>query len=98
MAKLRFQLGGWTWGYRINSSQTGTGFLCVEEDNSVCVKTLFKTTFLFKLSQVKAAEQNAKEMKVTASDGTLIELKAKTENLSELGRLINAESGSTKAA
>ena len=62
MARLRFSLGTWSFGYKIDGKGNSTGFLIVEDDYSV---------------------------KVTLVDGTLIELRAKAEDLETLGRLMN---------
>ncbi len=91
MAKLRFQTGGWGWGFRIDGGKKQAGPLCVNEDNSVAIKTLLKTTFLFQLEKVKSVELNGKNMTVIANDGTKIELRAKSEHLRELNRLISVE-------
>ena len=43
MAKMRFALSTWNKGASINGKDAGTGFLVVELDNTVSIKTIFKT-------------------------------------------------------
>ena len=90
MAKLRFQLGTWNKSATLNGKDLGTGFLVVELDNTVAIKNLFKTTFLFNLTDVKDAAQDGKDLTITTSAGDVIELRAKAIDLENLGRLINA--------
>ena len=47
----------------MNGKDVGTGFLVVELDNTVSIKTLFKTQFLFMLGDVKEAVQGNRKSK-----------------------------------
>ncbi len=95
MAKLRFKLGTWNKSATLNGKDLGTGFLVVELDNTVSIKNLFKTTFLFTLSEAMEAVQNGKDLKITTASGDVIELRANVADLENLGRLITA---ATKAS
>ena len=90
MAKLRFQLGTWNKSASLNGKDLGTGFLVVELDNTVSIKNLFKTTFLFSLTEVKEAVQEGKDLTITTNGGDVIKLRAKADDLESLGRLINS--------
>lgn len=92
MAKLRFSLGVVNKSATLNSKDIGTGFLVVELDNTVSIKNLWKTTFLFSLNDVKEAVQDGKDMKITTQSGDVVELRAKSDDLESLVRLIRAKS------
>ena len=93
MAKMRFALGTWNKGATLNGKDIGTGFLVVELDNTVSIKTLFKTQFLFMLGDVKEAVRGNKEVQITTSGGDVIKLWAKPDDLSALERLIKSQKG-----
>lgn len=93
MAKMRFALNTWGKGAVINGNDAGTGFLVVELDNTVSIKTLFKTKFLSMLEDVKEAVSNNKEIQITTLSGDVIKLWAKSDDLSSLERLIKSKKG-----
>lgn len=93
MAKMRFALGTQNIGAALNGKDVGTGFLVVELDNTVSIKTLFKTQFLFMLGDVKEAVQGNKEIQITTHGGDVIKLWAKPDDLSALERLIKSQKG-----
>lgn len=90
MAKLRFGLGTWSKGVEINGKDEGTGFLVVELDNTVSVKNLFNTKFLFTLDDVKSVVLNKKDIQITTKGGDLVQLWAKSDDLGSLERLIKS--------
>jgi hypothetical protein len=92
-AKMRFKLGTWNKGAVINGKDVGTGFLVIELDNTVNIKTLFKTRYLFMLSDVKEAVLNKKEINITTHSGDVFNLWAKPDDLSALERLIKSQKG-----
>lgn len=93
MAKLRFSLGTLNKGATLNGTDIGTGFLVVELDNTVSIKNLFKTHFLFMLGDVKEAVQGNKEIQITTNAGDVFKLWAKSDDLSALERLIKSQKG-----
>lgn len=93
MAKMRFPLGTWSKGATINGKDAGTGFLVVELDNTVSIKTLLNTKFLFMLGDVKEAVSGNKDLQITTQSGDLIKLWAKSEDLGALERLIKSQKG-----
>ena len=96
-SKIRFPLKGWKGNAKVNGQHAGTGHLTVELDNTVNVKNLAWTTFLFMLDDVAEALQKKKQMKITTNSGDVIEFKADPKDLEGLGRLIEAEA-KTKSA
>lgn len=90
MAKMRFSLSTWNKGATINGKDIGTGFLVVELDNTVSIKNIFKTNFLFMLEDVKSSVLKDKEIQITTSSDDVITLWAKPDDLSALQRLINS--------
>ncbi len=93
MAKMRFPLSTWNKGATINGKDAGTGFLVVELDNTVSIKTLLNTKFLFMLGDVKESELSNKELQITTNAGDAIKLWAKSEDLGSLDRLIKSQKG-----
>ena len=91
MAKLRFGLGVWNKSATLNDIDLGTGFLVVELDNTVSIKNLFKTQFLFTLGDVKDAVLSEKEIHITTKAGDVFKLWATSDDLSALQRLINSQ-------
>lgn len=77
----------------MNGRDIGTGFLVVELDDTVSIKTLFKTKFLFKLGDVKEVVQGNKEIQINTQGGDVIKLWAKPDDLSALERLIKTQKG-----
>lgn len=93
MAKLRFALGVWNKSATLNDKELGTGFLVVELDNTVSIKNLFTTQFLFSLEDVKDIVHGAKEIQITIHSGDIFKLWAKPEDLGSLERLIKSQKG-----
>lgn len=93
MAKLRFALGVWSKSATLNDKDLGTGFLVVELDNTVIIKNLFKTQFLFSLGDVKDTALGIKDIQITIHSGDVFKLWAKPEDLGSLERLIKSQKG-----
>lgn len=88
MAMLRFKLGTWNKGLVINGKDEKTGFLVVESNGEVTCKNLFRTKFLFVLTDITKFEHQGKDMKLFVSNGDEIELRANADDLESLGRLL----------
>lgn len=91
MAKLRFQLGTWNKSATINGKDAGTGFLVVELDNTVSIKSLFKTTYLFSLDEAQECSQQGKDLTIKTKAGDVIELRARADDLAGLDRMIQSQ-------
>lgn len=89
MAKLRFVLSSWLWGYRIDGKITGTGFLHVEDNGlTLTVKNLFNTVYLCEVSDITEFSINKNKMKLLSSKGQVFELNAKDSDLIQLGSFL----------
>jgi len=80
-----------TYGYRIDGKGRQSGFLVVEDDYSVSVKSLLRTTPLFYFSDVKGTVQDGKDLKIELRDGHLVELRANSADLKLLEQMIGSE-------
>lgn len=89
MAKLRFGLSTWSWGYRIDGKTTGTGFLNLEDNGlTLTVKNLFNTVYLCEISDITEFSIDKKTMKILSSKGQIFELNAKDSDLIQLGSFL----------
>lgn len=89
MAKLRFGLSTWSWGYRIDGKNSGTGFLNVEDNGlTLTVKSLFNTVHLCEISDIAEFSIDKKTMKILSAKGQVFELNAKSSDLIQFGNFL----------
>ncbi len=93
MAKLRFGLSTWSWGYKVDGKNMGTGFFCVEDNGStLAVKSLFDSVYLCEISDIAEFSIDKKIMKLISNKGQVFELNAKNSDLDQLKNFL-AHSG-----